>query len=174
VVVGHDPASWKQLLLGALHDGVPLAGSELLNGWRRRASYPEGLARAVVHRHAPIDHFWRFQMFAARGSHLWRARKLADVHERVLLALHAVNRVHWRGTKHLVSAYARLPLAPPRLAERMEEAYAAPDPTPVLEPLVEETYDLVERHLPGVDVDRLRRTFRYRRPLWDAEEPELR
>ncbi|TME00571.1 MAG: hypothetical protein E6I80_25445 [Chloroflexi bacterium] len=37
--------------------------------------------------------------------------------------------------------------------------------------LVEETYDLVEQHVPGIDVDRLRRIFRYRRPFWKQPPP---
>jgi hypothetical protein len=34
--------------------------------------------------------------------------------------------------------------------------------------LVEETHDLVEAHLPEIDVDRLREILRYERPLWDG------
>ena len=34
--------------------------------------------------------------------------------------------------------------------------------------LVEETHDLVEEHLPEIDVERLREILRYERPLWDG------
>ena len=37
--------------------------------------------------------------------------------------------------------------------------------------LVEEVYDLVERELPEVDVDRLRSIFRWQRHEWDAPPP---
>ena len=63
----------------------------------------------------------------------------------------------------------------PELDVRLGRAYElGADADPQLRPLVEETYDLVERHVPGVDVERLRRIFRYERPLWDAESIEPR
>lgn len=177
VIERFDPQIEKQLLVAALCDGVGLAGEDLLTPWRDGARvYPDGLARAVVERHAQIDHFWRFPMLRDRGNAMQAARATADVHERVLHALLAVNRVYWYGVKSLESVAQRLAIAPADLLGRIRLAYEL-DPAEREEPLaelVEETYDLVERHVPGVDVDRLRAIFRYRRPLWDGEEPELR
>ena len=47
-----------------------------------------------------------------------------------------------------------------------------PNGAETLRRLVEEVYDLVEDHLPEVDVDRLRSIFRWRRQAWDAPPPE--
>ena len=33
------------------------------------------------------------------------------------------------------------------------------------------TVDFVEQHMPQIDVDRLRRIFRYRRPFWEEPPP---
>lgn len=176
VVERCDPALEKQVLLAALHDGVPLAGEKLLTRWRAVAdSYPDGLARAVVERHAQIDHFWRFGMYRDRGNPMQAARATADVHERVLHALLAVNRVYWYGFKSLESVTRRLAIAPEALLERMRRTYEVEhaERERLLVELVEETYDLVERHVPRADVDRLRATFRYRRPLWDDEAPAI-
>jgi hypothetical protein len=55
-----------------------------------------------------------------------------------------------------------------RLAGRLRSVFALPTPegAAVLRNLVEETYDLVELHLPEVDVEHLRTLFRSdRRPL---------
>ena len=171
-----DPLLEKQVLLAALHDGIPLAGAEVLRPWRDAArSYPDELARAVVERHAQIEHFWRFAMYRRRDNPLRLAEAIVDVQTRVLHALLAVNRVYWYGFKSLESVTRRLELAPDALPARLQAAYTAePDELgPLLSALVEETYDLVEQHVPGADVDRLRALFRYRRPLWGGEEPDL-
>ena len=108
-----DPALEKQVLLAALHDGIPLAGHELLTPWRDAARvYPDELARAVVERHAQIEHSWRFAMYRERDNPMRIAEAIVDVHQRVLHALLAVNRGYWHGFKSLESVTMRLPLAP--------------------------------------------------------------
>jgi hypothetical protein len=172
-----DPALEKQVLLAALRDGIPLAGAEALRPWRDAArSYPDELALAVVERYAQIEHFWRFAMYRERDNPMRLAEAVVDVHTRVLHALLAVNRVYWYGFKSLESVTRRLALAPDALLPRLRLAYTAePDASEqLLSDLGEETYDLVEAHVPGADVERLRTLFRYRRPLWADEQPELR
>jgi hypothetical protein len=171
-----DPAIEKQVLLAALRDGIPLAGVELLEQWRDAARvYPDELARTVVECHAQIEHSWRFAMYRERDNPMRIAEAIVDVHQRVLHALLAVNRVYWYGFKSLESVARRLALAPDALVSRLRGAYTAePDELePLLSDLVEETYDLVEAHVPGADVERLRTLFRYRRPLWSDEQPDL-
>lgn len=166
VLERHDPDLGLQSLLAALVNGMHLQGSETLLVWRDRArDYPAGLARAVVQRHAQIDHFWRFSMFRERDNPLLAARAVTDVHERVLHALLAVNRTFYSGFKSLDAVAARMPLAPPNLLPRLRAAYLGPpaDAEALLRDLVEETYDLVERHVPDAGVDRLRTIFRHRR-----------
>jgi hypothetical protein len=174
VVERFDPELAKHVLLAAVCDGEALMGEELLARWRDAArAYPDELASAVVARNAQIDHFWRFPMYRDRANAVQAARATADVHERVLHALLAVNRVYWYGFKSLESVARRLPIAPPELVERIRRAYnVEPDERErLLEDLVEETYDLVGRHVPRANVDWLREVFRYRRPLWDDELP---
>ena len=171
-----DPALEKQVLLAALHDGIPLAGAEVLRPWREAArGYPDDLALAVVERHAQIEHFWRFAMYRERDNPMRLAEAVVDVQTRVLHALLAVNRIYWYGFKSLESVARRLALAPGEVLPRLRRAYTAgPDELePLLTGLVEETYDLVEAHVPGADVERLRTLFRYRRPLWGGEQPKL-
>jgi hypothetical protein len=166
----HDPADAIQVLLAVLVDGVPLHGDDLLGRWRAAAAgYPPGLARAVVAAHAQIDHFWRLEAFRARENPVLAYRAVVDVHERLLRTLLAVNRIYFFGVKSLDAVGAGLDVAPPDLLGRIRRAYRGDltEAERVLAALVEETYDIVERHVPGVDVERLRAVFRYRRPLWD-------
>lgn len=169
----HDPADAIQVLLSVLVDGVSLHGDELLGRWRTAAAdYPPGLARAVVATHAQIDHFWRFEAFRARDNPMLAYRSIVDVNERLLRTLLAVNGVYFFGFKSLKANVARLDIAPSDLLARIRHAYRSDlsEAERVLTALVEETYDIVERHVPGVDVERLRAVFRYRRPLWDGPD----
>ena len=125
---------------------------ELLKPWRDAARvYPDELARAVVERHAQIEHSWRFAMYRERDNPMRIAEAIVDVHQRVLHALLAVNRVYWYGFKSLESVTRRLPLAPEAPRPRLRRAYTAEpeELEPLLSDLVEETYDLVEAHVPA-------------------------
>ena len=174
VLVRHDPDPLKQNTIAAILDGIPLHGHELLEEWRQRVTpYPDELATAVVRRHGQLDHFWRFRMLADRDNPLHVYADIVRIHETLLHLLLAVNRTYYFGFKWLDEVVARLPIAPSELDVRLRRAYQlGADADAELRPLVEETYDLVERHVPDVDVERLRRIFRYERPLWDAEPIE--
>jgi hypothetical protein len=68
-----------------------------------------------------------------------------------------------------------LPLAPPDLIHRLSKVYqvAPAEGAYQIAALVEETYNLLEKHMPTVDVAWLRRVFRYRRPIWSEPPPRL-
>jgi hypothetical protein len=166
----HDPADAVQSLLSVVVDGVPLHGHDVVERWRRAGSgYPPGLVRAVVEAHGQIDHFWRFEMFRGRDNPLLAYGAVVDIHERLLRTLLAVNRIYFFGFKSLDAVAARLNVAPSDLVARIRRTYGGgqKEAERLVGDLVEETYDIVERHVPGVDIERLRSIFRYRRPLWD-------
>jgi len=166
VVERHDPDPGLQLALSAFATGVPLAGQEVLAVLRDGAvPYPDGLATAVVRAHAQIDFLWQLEAHLERGNPMLAYAWVADAHRRLLHALLAANRVYFFGYKRLEVIEARVPLAPPRLAERIRETYD--DPASMGERvrrLAEETYDIIEQAVPNIDVDRLRAILRYRRP----------
>jgi hypothetical protein len=167
VVARHDPDDLKLNLVAAVVDGLPLHGHELLASWRARAvPLPAGLARAIVEAHAQIDHFWRFEALVERGSTLEARRFAAEIVERLLRILLALNGVYPFGFRWLDEVTARLTLAPPEVADRLRAVLLEPPErtAALLAPLVEETYDLVAVHVDGVDVDRLREILRYGRP----------
>jgi hypothetical protein len=138
--------------------------------------YPEGLALAVVKRYAQIDHFWRWEMWLERDANLMMmVRAFAEVQFRLLHVLLGINRVYYSGFKWLDAVAERLQHKPDDLARRLAQVYQI-EPAAgaaALAALVEETYDLIERHLPQVDVARLRAIFRYQRPHWEEAPPNL-
>ena len=146
----------------ALVDGKALHGAELLSRWRERVlPYADELAADVVRTHGLVDLVWQLEVNIARDNPLLLHARLEEACKAILHALLAANRVYWFGFKRLDEVEARLAVAPPRLAERIGGTFR--DPAGIL-PLAEETYDIVERTVPGVDVARLREILRYRRP----------
>jgi hypothetical protein len=165
VVERHDPDPGLLLSVSAFATGVPLAGADVLAPLRDAAlPYPEAVATAVVRAHAQIDFLWQLEAHLERGNPMLAYAWVADAHRRLLHALLAANRVYFFGFKRLEAVEARLPEAPPRLADRIRETYEAPTAMGErVQALAEETYDIVERTVPNVDVDRLREILRYRR-----------
>jgi hypothetical protein len=165
-----DPDPVKQSLVGAILTGIALHGRGLLEEWQRRvAEYPEELRVAVVRAHAQIEGLWRLDAFAARGNPVAGYGVLTVAHEQLLHALLGLNRQYYSGVKSLDAVVAQLELAPDDLLERIRASYPLRPRASreSLTRLVEETYDLIEEHVPEVDVARLREFLRYERPLWD-------
>lgn len=175
VVERFEPDPDKQSTIHALLHGVPVHGADLIGSWIARAEpYPRGLALAMVNRYAQIDNFADWERFLARGQNLLLIHeRFTQVERQLLLMLQALNgRYHYK-FKWLDRVIAELPMAPPRLAERLRLVLTAevPAAAAVLRDLVEEVYDLVEGQLPEVDVNRLRAIFRWQRQAWDALPP---
>ena len=164
VLRAHDPDPRKQVVIAAIVNGITLHGDDVIAPWREDAAvFPDELARAVVQANAQIGNFWHLEMARVRDNPFLVYRKIVDVHERMLRVLLAINRVYWYGFKSLDGIGRRLSIAPENLVARIRAGYRADaNAESDLAALVEETYDLVERHVPGVDVDRLRRVFHHR------------
>ncbi len=170
-----DPDELKQNLISGVGDAVPLHNQGLIHQWQRQAHlYPDALAVAVINRHALIDHFWRWEMLLHRQQNLMLLyHTFSQVQMKVLHVLLGMNHVYFFGFKWLDVVEHRLSIAPAGLSDRLRQVYQIEPAAGAqqLAALVEETYNLVEQHVPGVDVDRLRRIFRYRRPLWEQSPP---
>lgn len=177
LVAGTPDGQVMQLALGIL-DGREVIGprAELVARWQERvATYPRDLALAVVRYNGNIEKFWRWQMLYERDNPLLVAREFVRMTDQLLNILHALNgrySGHVLAFKRLDAIERDLSLAPPSLAARVRAVFTRPAPegAQTLHDLIEETYDLVERHLPEVDVDALRATFRSnRKPVESAD-----
>ncbi|MGW7686830.1 hypothetical protein ACWGID_39190 [Kribbella sp. NPDC054772] len=161
------------LLQGIVDAGEALGPrAELVARWQERAAnYPRELATAVIRWNGNIEKFWRWQMLAERDNPLLLAREFLRVATQVLNVLHALNGRycgHVLSFKRLDTIERTLPLAPASLASRTRAVFTEPpvEAAETLRMLVEQTFDLVEVHVPEIDVNRLRTTFRSdRKPL---------
>jgi len=175
VLTDYNPDPLRQNLIAGIVHAVPLHNAGLIQEWQERAAiYPDGLALAVVRQNAQIDHFWRSEMWLARGDNLMMLYKsFVQAHQKMLHVLLGLNRVYYFKFKWLDVVAGRLERKPPDLVARLRRVYQV-DPVEgarEVSAIVEEVYDLIEEKLPEVDVEWLRAVFRYRRPQWEQAPP---
>lgn len=158
-------------LISGVVDSLPLYGSNLIQAWQKQAAqYPRPLAVAIVQKHAVIDHFWRWEMYLERGENLPLIyQSFAQIHQRLLHVLLGLNRVYYFGFKWIEEVDSRLKIKPNDLLLKLRHPYESlpAEGAQQIIRLVEDIYDLVETHLPEINIERLREIFRYRRPQWD-------
>ena len=165
----------KHNLIADVWDSIPLHGGDIIAEWKNRVgNYPDELAVAMVRKYAQIDHFWRWQMWLSRGQNLMMLYdQFGQIEFKLLHVLLALNHQYFVGFKWLEQVISRMEIAPHDLANRLRSVYQVPsdEAAAQLAGLVEEVYDLVELHLPSIDVGRLRQVFRYQRPTWEDIPP---
>lgn len=145
----------------AIAHGVPLRTTGSLARWQARlADYPEELASARIEEAALTwggFHPAGLLTLARPGERLPRMERMVDDASRLLDIVYALNRV-WPPTHKRVEArLAPLPVKPARLAERIEEAFAEPDPRRALLVMTELQLETVQLAPDGPNVNRARR-----------------
>jgi predicted nucleotidyltransferase len=144
----------------ALANGVALRTSGLLAQWQERlAEYSDALVAERVERAAE-----RWGGFAPAGlltivrpdCTLARMEWLVDSAQRVLAIVFALNRIHQPTAKRLAARVEPLALKPERLAERIEEALAEPDPRRALRLMTGLQLDTVRLAPSSPTIDRAR------------------
>jgi hypothetical protein len=139
-------------------DGLPLYGEELVARWQARIrAYPEPLRRAMVERHWDFFPLWYHgEAMAARDAELWRLDMLLEAAFNLLAVLAGLNRLYFTRAelKRMRALIARMELAPPGLADRLESLFRLePEPAAAeLGRLVEETRALVIREFPDLEL----------------------
>jgi predicted nucleotidyltransferase len=153
----------------ALANGVALRTSGLLEGWQERlADYPDTLAAERIEKAAE-----RWGGFTPAGLltlvrddvALARMEWLVEAAQRVLAIVFALNRLPLPTAKRLAARVEPLAIKPERLAERIDEALAEPDPRASLRLMTELQLDTVQLAPSGPNIDRAR--------WWLAEGVEL-
>jgi predicted nucleotidyltransferase len=162
-------------LMAGILESIPLLNPSRVDGWKQRLrQYPDTLQLAVIQHYGIIDHFWRWEMYVARGNN---RLEIASLFTRILQqALHlllGLNRRYFDGFKWIDTLIPHLAIAPEHLGERIRHVYELPvsDAASEVRSIVEDTFTLIEQHLPSVNVDQFRQVFSYRRPQWEDVPP---
>jgi predicted nucleotidyltransferase len=147
-----------QKILSGMLEGLPLHGEDLVERWRCRVrSYPEPLRRRMVERHWNFFPLWYYrEAMAERDSELWRLDMLLDAAFNLLAVLAGLNRLYFTRfeLKRTRALIAKMALAPPRLAERLESLFRLEPEAAAAElgRLIEETRALIAAELPNLEL----------------------
>jgi predicted nucleotidyltransferase len=153
-----DVVSSRQKFLSGVAEGLPLYGDELIRSWKTRlVNYPESLRKEMIERNWDFFPLWYYdEAIAARDSELWRLDMLLSGAFNLLGVLAGLNRVYFARfeLKRMRDLVAKMPLAPPSLADRMESLFRLPPPeaAKVFGALVEETRALVATEFPDLNL----------------------
>ncbi|MFM7426776.1 MAG: DUF4037 domain-containing protein [Elainella sp.] len=159
----------KQTVASHLQNAVVLHGEALINRWQDQLSpYPEELAVAMVQQQLKFRPFHGQEILAERNEIPLLYENHSAIVRWLLNLLFGLNRIYHPGfkwTSYWVNAMA---LKPPDLFQRLERVFQsdAISGTRELGQLVQETFDLVEQHLPQVDLTPQRTTFSQLYPRW--------
>ncbi len=164
----------ERWMVALLTVGVPLAGAELVDRWRRRCDpYPPPLALAMVREHLDFASAWPRRKLLDRGELLPLYTDLTRTARNVVLVLLGLNRVYFPhlGFKWLPRVLAELPVAPVDVAGRLARLFTDPpaDAVRIADALVVETLTLVVEHLPAAEAGVELAAYRTERPVWERE-----
>lgn len=161
----------KQNTLSMLRHGVPLYGKPLLTEWSdRTADYPENLARVMVQNHLQFGPFSSHEMLAERDEVPLLYENFCHMERKILAMLMGLNRIYYPGFKWTRYLTDEMTLAPPLLFPRLTRVFRT-DPVPgarEMRQLIEETFALVETHMPEIDVTSARKRFEEPYAAWDG------
>lgn len=153
-----------QVRITALLQGQALHGADVIDAWRDRcADYPPTLGLAMVSKGLELWPRHRLTMLADRDDVLLLHQDLVDNVQHMLDALFGLNHMYVPHPFHkwLSWEVGLLPLVPVNLVARIHRLLGA-SPVEAVEQvcaLAEETFDLVEKALPGFDIGAARAGF---------------
>lgn len=144
----------------AMANGVALRGGAwLASAQARLADYPDELVAERCESAAERWGGWTprgILTITRDDTALARMEWLVESAQRTLQIVFAVNRTHQPSAKRLAARVAELPLKPDRVAERIEEALAEPDPRRAVLTMTELQLDTLALAPSGPNVDRAR------------------
>ena len=174
VVDRHDVSLSKQNCVSAIQRAIPLNGGAVIERWQSKvASYPEEVARAMVRQYLSFSPFWMLEMLAERDDFLLVRHNFCAIERQLLLVLMGLNRIYYPGHKWIHHLIGELRVAPPDLSRRLKRVLrgdvtiAAKD----LRGLIEETFALVDQHMPEVDTAEARTRAQQQPHIW--EQPPI-
>lgn len=159
----------KQATASHLQHGVVLYGEDIIKHWQTRLSpYPEELAVAMVQKHLKFRPFDGQQILTERLEIPMLYENNCTIVRWLLNLLFGLNHIYHPGFKWTRYWIQQMSIKPSDFFERLERVFQsdAVSGTHELRWLVKEIFDLVEQHLPQIDLKQQRETFNRLYPKW--------
>jgi hypothetical protein len=159
----------KQATASNLQRAVVLYGEDVIKHWQDRLSpYPEELAVAMVQKNLKFRPFDGQQILTERDEIPMLYENNCAIVRWILNILFGLNRIYHPGFKWTRYYVKEMSIKPPQLFARLERVFQsnAASGTHELRVLAEEMFDLVEKHLPQVNLTQQRETFNQLYPKW--------
>jgi hypothetical protein len=159
----------KQAIVSHLQRAVVLCGEDMIKQWQTRLSpYPEELAIAMVQKHLRFRPFDGQKILTERLEIPMLYENNCTIVRWLLNLLFGLNRIYHPGFKWTRYFVEEMSIKPPEFFARLERVFQsdAASGTHELRQLAEETFDLVEKQLPQVDLKQQRETFSRLYPKW--------
>jgi hypothetical protein len=165
----------NQLLIAAVQHGVLIGdrGATRLAAWQAKAaSFPDELACALIQSYLQVEGPWTARhALAERGDWLILNGQFCQIERKLVGMLLGLNRIYlphpdFKWAEALIAA---MRYAPANFAARLRQVFRPEllDGIQQLESLIDETFDLLETHLPQLDLTEKRHDFLKRRPVWE-------
>jgi Domain of unknown function (DUF4037) len=160
----------KQATVSHLQRAVVLYGKDIIKSWQDRlAPYPEELAVAMVQKHLKFRPFDGQKILTERLELPMLYENNCAIVRWLLNILFGLNRIYHPGFKWTRHFVEEMSIKPSEFFARLERVFQsdAASGTHELRQLAEETFDLIEKHLPQVDLKQQRETFHHLYPKWE-------
>ena len=159
----------KQAIVSHLKHGVILYGKNIVKNWQTRLSpYPEELAIAMVKKHLKFRPFDGQQILTERFEIPMLYENNCAIVRWLLNILFGLNHIYHPGFQWTRYWVETMSIKPSGFFERLERIFQsdAVSGTHELRRLIEETFDLIEQHLPQIDLKQQREVFNRVYPRW--------
>lgn len=157
-------------VLEVIKHAIPVVGIDTFRAWQSQIRpYPQSLIQKRVQSHLKVGPWWLWEQFVTEGETLLATRAFRRVLERALVALAWLNQScirHAEYAKHTAVSLDRMVLKPENCWVRMQQVFQNDSRSGLdeLRKLVEEIYQIVQEHLPEVDVAMLQEVVFGNRP----------
>ena len=156
-------------LAEVLSHSIPLYGQSLTEQWRRKvATYPTELAQNIFQTQLRFKQWWLYEQFAKEEEMILVQEQFSECLTKIISVLAVLNRVYVLEIKWTDWSIKQLKIAPSNLIHRAKQIFEQPPQVAVqqLRQLIEETFDLMQQHLPDLGVESRGRKVFNRTPRW--------
>ena len=166
----HEMHPLKHEILYSIKRVQVLYGELLIQRWKTEAGRcPETLACQIVEDCLRLPPLWGAEASVVRDDWLSYTRIIAQISERLLRALVALNRGYYPGSKRQQHLLDELNIKPQDFNQRLNLLLRGEPQQAVrlIADLHDEILTLASEHMPQADLSGVREWFRYRRKRWE-------